>query len=643
MMAESGKKGKKREKKPKKTKAELEEEARHADKEAERKKQKEYEREAEEKRKRHESELHLLEIRTTWRKEEVARLTQNFHETEPLVLKQKQMLELQLKKLEERKEWKDHINCNSQTLQGAKSATLLNEFLTETSDFGGSIGESLDLCNLMCDLATDLEMDATSDEHSITYLEFVPLLRSRVMGILDDATLKEVNNCYYNKGTNDQAYFNFGKRNKVQIYTWWSIRPNPVNKKIVFNDTTRFDFTDLKTNKCLAVRLSFLPFDTYVDHVGDLDSQNECISLGNSYNLDVFCMPSHQKPISDGVGIHQCISSLQRLTEPLPGSIEMTICLPGNILFTKNTFIALWDKENRRWIRSDDITLSINDNSVTVRSAVQCTFGFVQPREENLGYKSWSLSPILPRSLSFKNHPEEIRYSIQTENHRIDLDIQGSLCQLLSPNVQELEHVLGCWLPPKTLFRLLRQSGINLLPTADDCRKLAEKGNSNLKLDLVEKRAYEDCSWMASSGMICVRSSPLNAASAADESLACLEVLENKSLARGQANPEWKTAIVTIDSTSLSVVGSSMKSELLKLNIEDVKCGLVYDLEDYRRAFGSEGAYIPSTTSNLHIHQCLTPLLSSDVKESLTKCDDALLCSTIQEILLLTRPLSLST
>ena len=58
---------------------------------------------------------------------------------------------------------------------------------------------------------------------------------------------------------------------------------------------------------------------------------------------------------------------------------------------------------------------------------------------------------------------------MQTQRFEIVIDVIGTVCKLIEPNVNQLKDIIGIEHTPGALFHKLQRRGINLFPTPYDC------------------------------------------------------------------------------------------------------------------------------------------------------------------------------
>jgi hypothetical protein len=634
---------KSKDKKPKKkTKAEIEADERQAEKEAGLLRQEEEAQAAARKKKEFKAARLLMEQRTEWRNEEVVRLNNNHHEMAELLAKKNIEIQNARASIENNQEWRHHLNCNDYKWQGMRCERGLNEFLTATSSERRSIEESFQLSDVMFKQAEEIEAEASFNDQAQKLCNFVPMLRHRAIQIIDEVTLKILQTCEGKEGAS-RLHSVQGQSNQVHMYMCINRGQNKELEDIRFRDSTTFRVPESMSHDDFAIR--FCIFASGADRIASKGATGDFMSVGNTYRLDVFALPrQHTGPEGR---FSTCICNLEPLMLPQNEAISILLPKPGNFIFTAETSLATYDEAGEDWIIEEKVMAEVGGSdrtSLTMSIMKQGTFAFVQKRGLNFGYKNWLLCPrpenASPFAASVSLQSPKVVFSLETPLHNIEIEVQETLCRLVSPDLPELKHCTDNWLSPKPMLQQLQLRGVNLLPSSSDCEMVTER---QPKVTTVEQRAYKDCSWMVSSNMICCRASPLNISESGKENMACLEIIENPALSGRHTGPnDWMTALVEVDSTSQSATGVSPKVEELGPAVTDVKCGMIYDLEGYLHASGTDGAYVQRTTSQIHIMQCVQPLIAADAHEGLMK-SNSILSNTVFELLRLTRPLSLQT
>mmetsp|Transcript_38898 Transcript_38898/g.39584 ORF Transcript_38898/g.39584 Transcript_38898/m.39584 type:complete len:654 (+) Transcript_38898:146-2107(+) len=174
--------------------------------------------------------------------------------------------------------------------------------------------------------------------------------------------------------------------------------------------------------------------------------------------------------------------NVQKNIYPSTVPCKCSIRVPEEVFMTDTTTMAIWDEEQRRWTEEgiSDFQYIESTRQVQFYTTAVGLFALVKSRTAEMPYKSWKLqpvrtSPVITDASTNAKLPEQYerhaRLTVQTQTQEIIIDIIGTHCKLLEPNVSQLADLVGVETTPGALLHTLQRRGINLLPTAMDSNR----------------------------------------------------------------------------------------------------------------------------------------------------------------------------
>jgi hypothetical protein len=173
-------------------------------------------------------------------------------------------------------------------------------------------------------------------------------------------------------------------------------------------------------------------------------------------------------------------TTLQKSAYPSSVACRCFIYIPNEIFMTEDTTMAIWDEAKQQWTEEGitDFQYVESTRQVQFYTTAVGLYGLIRSRTSDMPYKSWKLHPVRyiekitdvsssgNRNTNFERH---VRLTVETQRFEIVIDIIGTVCKLVKPNVDQLKDIIGIEHTPGALFHKLQRRGINLFPTPYDC------------------------------------------------------------------------------------------------------------------------------------------------------------------------------
>jgi len=141
--------------------------------------------------------------------------------------------------------------------------------------------------------------------------------------------------------------------------------------------------------------------------------------------------------------------------------IAFSFSIDDKILLHEAPQLARWDEESQHWKTSEitDIRYESEDKLMFFRTLHFGTFALMQDIYLNMPFQTWTIRPIAMN---------ECIFTIVGAFIEVDIVVKESLCSVKFPEVKpQVEHIVGKWVKPQELFKMLRAVGINLFPYRD--------------------------------------------------------------------------------------------------------------------------------------------------------------------------------
>lgn len=502
-------------KKAKKTKAQLEEERLLAE-EAERKaKELDDKRLAEEAEKQRLETLRITAERIEFRKSELERLIQEYNEIEDRRKSFVQQLQAEEAKEAAQLEWLKYVEPSDEP--DASSEKDINTFLSlinenTVQDFK----DVLELTKRVESVAKSVEAiwadsvtknDNSSRSQAEDYMkQFSGLILAKV----DIATAHLLRFADIHVNPDKHELQAEESADGLAIGLWASFNETrPLRKSVVFEKLhVQVDIPKqiLQHDARFIHRVIRTPIETlsylaYHPDAGTIQQgQTERYVVGDLLIMDILRPP----PASFGLRAKKWTIrdrsaqslALQRSLYPSSVACKCSFKIPDTLFMTDDTTIALWDENERQWTEDGvtDFHYSENNRQVMFNTTAVGLFALVKHRTSGLPYKSWSLKPIRAVeeaasasavSKAGSNYEQHARFTIQTQHAGVVIDVIGTKCRLIEPNVPQTADIVGIDWSTGALVRQLQRRGINLFPTAMEAGRcdLIAKPNKDSTLE----------------------------------------------------------------------------------------------------------------------------------------------------------------
>ena len=400
--------------------------------------------------------------------------------------------------------------------------------------------------------------------------------------------------------------------------------------------------------------------------------------LGGTMYLELVALPPAPKRVRPQWVLRpvtELSESLELLPYPLSGEhtavvapppLRCTISVPeGVIVPADSPRVAWWDEKAKCW--SDEPVSEVEympeTRQVRFLTIKVGVLALVQARGLDLPYTDWRLEPALPTGTSASEDEQPcVRLTLQTTRmqvviqvrHLADKEVKAreaagagaasatTLCKLLEPRVPELEGLLHEEMPPGPLMAALARAGLNLMPRDTDVKV----GGAIKTPALEEALAEELASVCASFDFAASRFTPTLAPEH------CAVQLRETSVYVGLNDEtlDYSMAVIEHDAKSKSALEAP---NVGTIDAPGIKCTLIaakeaaYDAGEFEKAPGPGGVRAPKLnkapmkemTSHIYLVNCVKPLASEEAMARV-KAAPLEFCSTVKQLLRLTRPFS---
>jgi len=529
MPPKKGKKGKK------KSKAELEAERLQKEEEERIAREAEKRRLEEERKRKEEEERKLREDQHKFRAEELEWLKEEVGEFEVEISGRNARLAKAEREEAEAEDWAKYVECNP--LPDASREKEINTYLSELADTRvDDLTQALEVVKVAGEIASNVvshtsRMKARGElEDAAYHYKFATRLHEAAVDKVDQATVKVLQ--YYDRwvrsdrnDSSKQGECILSKQlHKTRYAVWINMSQKGFRiKPLDFSDVDLgTDVPKPITLTRLAVRNLYMPYD-WISTSGSVLTENlmGLRSLGGLFMLELLQVPPPLKSIKGAVIRLSTVvqmDRLERLNYPLDGSTTVAAqyfrCqykVSDEVLLSDDPRVAWWDPQKEGWNEEvvSEVTYTAETRSVRFHTIRVGAFALVQERRLDLPYKGWSLAPVfnLHEYQDPRDWVEECLLTIHTQRFMIVIQIKGTLCRLVQPNVAELEHLREKGREPGALLQGLFEAGINLMPKASDIPDQSEEEGevssdekpTTLKTDGLEQVLCEEISSMAAS------------------------------------------------------------------------------------------------------------------------------------------------
>ncbi|XP_021247601.1 protein CASC1 [Numida meleagris] len=221
------------------------------------------------------------------------------------------------------------------------------------------------------------------------------------------------------------------------------------------------------------------------------------VPVGGVYHIDALQLPPQVQQINSWSMVELLDGGLEAYPYPpeepeetTHPPIQITLRLPDSVLYWKEPVIARWDPAGQQW-RTDgisNITYRTQEKSITFDIGAFYTIALLQDIHLNMPYQAWELQPT---------STDEALFVVTTVFAEVQIQMKGNQCMLAAVVVEKksvLPHLVGKWMCPITLRRVLKKGGLNIFPEEHSYKYVCV----NKKAPLTEVRAYRQMALVAS-------------------------------------------------------------------------------------------------------------------------------------------------
>ncbi|XP_072183313.1 dynein axonemal intermediate chain 7 [Excalfactoria chinensis] len=221
------------------------------------------------------------------------------------------------------------------------------------------------------------------------------------------------------------------------------------------------------------------------------------VPVGGVYHIDGLRLPPQVQQINSWSVVELLDGGLEAYPYPpeepegtTHPPIQITLRIPNSVFYWKEPLIARWDPTGQQW-RTDgisNITHETQEENITFEIDAFYTIAFLQDNHLNMPYQAWELQPT---------STDEAIFVITTVFAEVQIQIKGNQCMLAAVVVKGknvLSHLVGKWMCPVTLRRVLKKCGLNIFPEEYSYKYACV----NQKAPLTEFKAYQQMALLAS-------------------------------------------------------------------------------------------------------------------------------------------------
>lgn len=238
-------------------------------------------------------------------------------------------------------------------------------------------------------------------------------------------------------------------------------------------------------------KLSLAPYESS-NVISDRVKNSPKLILGDIIQIDIlipptlaFTMRAKKWTIRDNSA-----AACNVIKSPYPSSVftRFIFKVPEEVVMSDDVRVAIWDEENKLWTEEGltDYQYAESTRMAQVQVTVVGTIALVRDRVSEMPYKSWSLrvmrnaideinGDISQNDGVFPSDREggilferQTRFTLVTTNHVVIIDIIGTFCKLISPDIAEFADLLLVQMSPGALLAKLQKRGLNIMPTRND-------------------------------------------------------------------------------------------------------------------------------------------------------------------------------
>ena len=294
---------------------------------------------------------------------------------------------------------------------------------------------------------------------------------------------------------------------KVSMGMWGSFNdPRPIRKAIQFEKLgVQLDIPKqvlsqgALIHRVLRMPIESISFAAYEPagstNKADSIRNNTKLIVGDVLLLDLLLPPNQAFPLRAKKWVIRDKSarafSVRKTPYPSTVATKVFFKIPDEVIMTDDVKIALWDETANDWTEEGLGDYQYADASRLAQFYITGVgmLALIRPRIGEFPYRSWSLQPIrdingeievIEKSNSYDSRmkakgvddrnffEKHARFTLETVNHQIVIDIMGTSCKLMGPDRAEFKDLIGVELTPGVLLMRLQRRGVNLIPTEHD-------------------------------------------------------------------------------------------------------------------------------------------------------------------------------
>ena len=345
---------------------------------------------------------------------------------------------------------------------------------------------------------------------------------------------------------------------------------------------------------------------------------------------------------------------------PYPSSVPCRCFfkVPNEAVMTDDVKVALWDEAAHDWTEEG---LSDYQYAEATRIAQFYitgvgTVALIRPRAGELPYRSWSLKPVRDVNeeieamdsrgrtdgrMKAKGQEDDrnfferhARFTLETVNHQIVIDIIGTSCKLIGPDRKEFADLIGVELTPGVLLMRLQRRGVNLIPTPND---VAAVEGVVIKDPALNEEVLAQVARCANA--LEFQSSSAWGDQDKTSNKVGLLVRESSAYTGAEDGFDFECVLAETDSTSESFLHAPEVVSPFPTCTNGIKFLLVLGYE-YGTKTRFSGKPRPDEVSHLELAGAMASRTTAEARERMQRCN-AQFQNTVHTLLRMTNPLSL--
>lgn len=252
--------------------------------------------------------------------------------------------------------------------------------------------------------------------------------------------------------------------------------------------------------------------------------------VGDLINFDILLSPSQAYLIRAKKWTIRDKSShstnIRKSSYPSSVACRMFIKVPDGVIVSDDMRIAIWNEDVNDWVEDGISDYQYNEATRIIQFYITTTgtLALVKQRTSDMPLKSWSIYPVLikpvnslmtyskdsvegqypyenalndliglslvkqPHSSLPLTYERHARLQIETKQHSLVIDIVGTRCILIKPEISVFNDIRGKLFTPGVLLKRLQRKGIHLLPTDED---LLSSKECHFKRRTLEEEAWK--------------------------------------------------------------------------------------------------------------------------------------------------------